>query len=333
MTHLFAGMTANEVWNQAFNKLTDSKNNDIVESRSGNTYELLHAVFSISNPRERWVAVRNPPISIAFALAEVIWILAASNESDVINFWNPPLQRYAGNGKTYHGAYGYRIRKRYGRDQLEDAYNTLDNNPQSRQAVMLIWNPEDDQPDQLGIPASPDIPCNICSMLKIRNNKLEWTQILRSNDIYRGVPYNFVQFTTLQEILAGWLRVELGLYTHFSDSLHLYESDLSKASILKNSGLQNEDNLMVDKDTSSQLFDEIFSNMKLLSKGNIQENILFNVAYLKSGYQAYDNIMFILAAYAAKKYRFIELKNDLIGKCQNNLYRHLWINWEKQNNY
>ncbi|MEK3698066.1 thymidylate synthase [Paenibacillus sp. FSL R10-2199] len=329
MTHLFSGTTANDVWCQAYNKLTGSENVGIVESRSGDTYELLHTVFSISNPRERWVTYRNPSISIAFALAEVIWILAGSNDSEIINFWNPPLQRYAGNGSIYHGAYGYRIRKRYGRDQFNDAYNTLMNNPNSRQAVMLIWNPEDDQPDFLGAPVSPDIPCNICSMLKIRNAKLEWTQILRSNDIYRGVPYNFIQFTMLQEILAGWLNVELGLYTHFSDSLHLYESDLSKLSILQNSTPPNQDNLMLDKQTSSKLLDEIFNKMRVISTGDIKENVLCRIASLNSGYQAYDNIMFIIAAYAARRYGYKELKNHLINNCQSDLYKHLWNSWEK----
>ena len=56
-------------------------------------------------------------------------------------------------------------------------------------------------------------------------------QIVRSNDLFRGVPYNFVQFTSLQEILAGWLGIELGTYNQISDSLHLYTED--KKQILK----------------------------------------------------------------------------------------------------
>lgn len=331
MTNLFSGRSANDVWCNAFSKLSNNENTNLIGSRSGGTYELLHTVFSISNPRERWVTDRNPPISLAFALAEVIWIMAGSNESDVINFWNPSLKRFAGNGKTYNGAYGYRIRKKFGTDQLNDAYNTLSNNPQSRQAVMLIWNPIDDQPNEIGTPVSPDIPCNICSMLKIRNFKLEWTQILRSNDIYRGVPYNFIQFTMLQEILAGWLKLDLGTYTHFSDSLHLYENDLSKISILQKNSPENQDNLMLDKDTSSKLLNEIYIKMMMISRGDYQEEALNTMAYLKSGYQSYDNIMLVLAAYAARKLGFEDLKNNLIYNCENELYRQMWIDWEQYN--
>ncbi|MFC5404659.1 thymidylate synthase [Cohnella soli] len=330
MNNYFSGETANDVWNQAHAELNNNSST-LVAGRTGDTYELLHAVFSISNPRERWVTHRLPPISIAFALAEVVWIMASSNDAAVINFWNPPLQRYSGTGETYHGAYGYRIRKRFGRDQFIDAYNTLSHNSQSRQAVIMIWNPEDDQPNQFGVPVSSDIPCNICSMLKIRNSSLEWTQILRSNDIFLGVPYNFVQFTMLQEIMAGWLNVGLGTYTHFSDSLHLYLRDSGRLSSSQISSPPNSDNLMADKETCSKILEWIYENMMILSSGKNDENTILEKAFLKSGKKAYDNIMLILAAYAAKRAGYDSLKGHLIENCENHLYKHLWRNWEVQN--
>ena len=63
-------------------------------------------------------------------------------------------------------------------------------------------------------------------MLKVRDGALEWTQILRSNDVFRGLPYNFVQFTMMQEIMAGWLNLRVGSYNQLSDSLHIYDSDI-----------------------------------------------------------------------------------------------------------
>src|SRR6185437_1125409 len=36
-------------------------------------------------------------------------------------------------------------------------------------------------------------------------------------------PYNFIQWTSMQEIVAGWLGAEVGTYTHISDSLHVYQ--------------------------------------------------------------------------------------------------------------
>ena len=41
---------------------------------------------------------------------------------------------------------------------------------------------------------------------KVRQGKLEWSQIMRSNDVLLGMPYNFIQFTGLQEISVFSLR-------------------------------------------------------------------------------------------------------------------------------
>lgn len=327
MIPVFSGETANDVWKQAVEKLQYA---GMTESRSGKTYELLHAVFSIANPRQRWLTYRSPPISIAFALAEVVWILNGSNEAQVINFWNPSLSRYAGDGETYHGAYGYRIVKRFGMDQLERAYYILKREPESRQAIILIWSPIDDLPDTFGKPVDSDIPCNICSLLKVRNSRLEWTQIIRSNDIYRGVPYNFVQFTTLQEILAGWLEIDVGSYTQFSDSLHLYQSDEEEISITERGNARNLDELILNKPHSDAVFGDIYYRMKTISSKVMSRDDLVTSAYLNSGYEAYDNIMLILAAYAARRIGYKDLKLRFTDSCTNDLFRQMWADWENQ---
>ena len=79
-----------------------------------------------------------------------------------------------------------------------------------------------DLPDLDGSPANEDIPCNVLAMLKVRDGALHWTQVMRSNDLFLGLPYNIVQFTMLQEVLAGWLGVRVGPYNVVIDSLHVY---------------------------------------------------------------------------------------------------------------
>jgi len=116
-----------------------------------------------------------------------------------------------------------------------------------------------DFPLATGTPANPDIPCNMLSLLKIRDGKLEWLQIIRSNDLFLGVPYNFVQFTCLQEIMAGWLGIDCGSYHQISDSLHIYERD--EINVLKSSSLndypKNMDLLASPKEKSEWAFKEI----------------------------------------------------------------------------
>ena len=66
---------------------------------------------------------------------------------------------------------------------------------------------------------------------------------MRSNDIVFGLPYNFLQFTFLQEIIAGWLNVDVGEYMHISDSLHMYVNNECSIDIEENSRQYRKDRI------------------------------------------------------------------------------------------
>ena len=80
-------------------------------------------------PRQRWIVSRRPVINPAFGIAEVVWLLAGSNDAEVLNFWFPRLPEFAGHGPTYDGAYGYRLRKQFGIDQVRRVCDALSSNP------------------------------------------------------------------------------------------------------------------------------------------------------------------------------------------------------------
>ena len=327
MVNLIEGKTANDVWKMAASMLLNQQN--ALEGRTGEVYELLHTVVSIENPKEKWVYDRVPAISIGFALAELVWIVNGQDRAEIINYWNPRLAQFAGNGETYYGAYGNRIRAHFGFDQLEKAYYALQRVPESRQVVIQIYDTVKDFPIENGRPRSSDIPCNVCSLLKIRDKKLEWSQIMRSNDILLGMPYNFVQFTSLQEILAGWLGLEVGSYVHYSDSLHLYCRDIGKIGIGKQQELQNQDSLSLCRDESEKIFKEIYDRMIALTDSNISETDLFLLAQLKSEYTAYNNVMLMIAAYVAKKLLYKDLVCEIVKQCSNGIYTSMWNRWSK----
>lgn len=327
MAEHFEGETANEVWRLATEALLKKQGRGNVASRNGETTEILHAIFSISNPRERWICCRVPAISPAFALAEVVAIMNGCNDSFVLNNWNSSLPSFQGRYDKYPGAYGQRLRSNFGFDQLERAHDTLKSDPNSRQTVMLIWDPNTDLPKINGKPNNDDIPCNICSLLKVRDNKLYWTQIIRSNDIALGVPYNFVQFTCLQEIMAGWLGVEIGEYLQISDSLHLYND--YNIGIEDRDIILNSDILAVDKDTSHKCFEAIYKNMLLLCSANLSAEEILRYSKIEFMPQPYNNIMAILATYIAFKRKYYDISEQIISKCTNKLYIHLWNDWIK----
>ena len=329
MSKLIIGKTANDVWIESVNCLKEIKT--ILPCRTGQMYELPHVFMTIENPKEKWIYDRIPPISVAFALAEVVWIVNGKSESKIINYWNSQLSRFSGNSEFYHGAYGNRIRLHFGFDQLERAYNALKNNPNTRQVVIQISDSAIDFPTDKGEPQDNDIPCNICSILKIRDNKLEWSQIMRSNDVLLGTPYNFVQYTSLQEILAGWLDIGVGSYNHYSDSLHLYERDIKKIGINANNKIiYNKDSLSIPKKESDKLFKEIYQRMSYIVNNHLTEEELINISKLNSKYEAFNNIMTVITAYSAKKNFGNNLSDKIMENCTNNMYTYLWNQWSKR---
>ena len=326
MFTVISGKNANEVWSKALDIVTVSSD---AESRAGNTKELLHAAISIEDPINKWVTCRNPPISIAFALAELIWILSESDDASVINYWNPSLHKYAGDYANYPGAYGKRIGYTYNMDQLEKIYETLYNHPESRQAVLLIWNPSTDLPQNKGVPNNDDIPCNICSMIKVRNECLEWTQIMRSNDLSIGFPYDVVTFTSLQEILASWLDVKVGSYNHISDSLHIYESELTTINYTDVEFI-NIESLAISKDDYKKVIGDIYNFMCEIShKEDLTIGELIRISDFDTGYRSYNNILKVLCAYAANKRKSIDAAERMIKSCTNSAYVSMWNNWKK----
>jgi len=333
MKYCFSGKTSDDVWLMAMSELFTGTP-EVQDSRSGKVLELSHVSFTIEDPRQRWVHSRRPALNPAFAIAEVFAILGGLDDASFLNFWNPALPKYAGLGDVYYGAYGHRLRINFGFDQINRAYAVLNNNPTSRQVLLQIWDPNKDFPDENGNPRDADIPCNVCSLLKVRNGKLDWLQTMRSNDVYRGVPYNFVQFTTLQEIISGWLNLDVGRYSHISDSLHLYESDMSEL-VRPDIGcgatdFLNCDDLRLEKRTWENVFAESLENMKCLMRNDLSRGDFVKVIRQSNTPIAYRNLVMIAAADSARRRNWEDEMYEAENCCQNNLLLQLWSNWKSR---
>lgn len=319
------GQTADEIWKDAFASIIQSR---VQDSRRGQTQEKLHVMLHLHNPRERWVVSRFPMINPAFAFAEVIWILNGRQDSKFLNHWNQQLPEYAGQGQTYHGAYGHRLRYNFGFDQLERAYEVLRNEPDSRQVVLQIWDSNLDFPQIDGTPTAKDIPCNIQSMPSVRQGKLEWMQIMRSNDLMRGLPYNFIQFTVLQEVFAGWLGLEVGNYNHLSNSLHIYLSDsFSVETHIKPP--PNTDDLRLDKKQSEDVFRELSGVLDWIISDVTEKQLMRE---LNSGRfpRPYKNILCLLIAEECRKRRWFESQASALASNTNPLYAFVWERWSSR---
>jgi hypothetical protein len=170
------------------------------------------------NPTERVLFDTDRDANPFFHLMEALWILAGRKDVEWIGKFNAGLSRYSDNGWDYHAAYGDRLRNHFGFDQLVQVVNLLKKDPDTRRAVAQIWSANDDlNADTL------DVPCNDLLFFKIRDGELNLTVANRSNDVIWGAyGANVVQFSIIQEYVAAWVGVEVGVYRQVSDSFHVY---------------------------------------------------------------------------------------------------------------
>jgi len=328
--HVIAGETADEVWQAAAALLLDPERAAPQASRAGDTYEALHVVIELRRPTQRWISSRSPAMNPAFALVEAFWIASGRRDAGLPLYWNPALSRYCGAGESYHGAYGHRIRRHLGIDQLDRVYSSLKYNPDSRQCVLQIWDSTVDLPFPDGSPVNQDIPCNLLSIPKVRNGKLEWMQVIRSNDVFLGLPHNIVQFTVLQEMLSGWLGLGVGSYHQLSDSLHIYSKDVDAVS--RSTGGQcgptSSDSFAVDRRTWDAVMPVMLSRLELMTKPDLALSELRATMLQGDLPDAYNNGLLICAADSARRRGWEDVASEAISRCTNPVLVYMWSRWE-----
>ena len=94
----------------------------------------------------------------------------------------------------------------------------LRRNQYSRRAVISIRNNDIDS-------KTTDPACMQSIQYFVRNGKLDCMILFRSNDLPEAFFFNAFGLIKLQEKIAGELGVEIGTYTHRSNSMHCYEKD------------------------------------------------------------------------------------------------------------
>jgi hypothetical protein len=189
------------------------------ESRGLQTIRVHGPVTTIyERPEERVLFDSVRDANPFFHLIESLWVLGGSNRVELPSMFLNGIKRFSDDGVTFHGAYGHRLRKAFGFDQILRAIELLVSKPDTRQCVMSIWHPELDMRAN-----TKDMPCNDMVMLDIVNGRLNATVCNRSNDaIWGAYGANAVQFSMLQEFIAIYAKLERGFYVQQSNNFHVY---------------------------------------------------------------------------------------------------------------
>ncbi len=169
------------------------------------------------------LTLRKLPLQIF--VAEQIWFLMGENDPAWLRpftkIWEDFIEE---DGKVT--SYGYRWRKHFGRDQISELIRHLKEKPTSRHGVVIAWDPDDD-----GLTAKPkkNVPCLFAFSVNIMGGRLCMHNIIRSNDVFLGLPHDVAGFALLQMILAQALGVKPGIYSHSISNAHFYSDQYEVA--------------------------------------------------------------------------------------------------------
>ncbi len=221
------------------------------KSRNGTVLRVDEPVMiTYSHPTERVLFNSARDANPFFHLYHALWMLAGRCDLAPVERYVAKMREFSDNGRTLNGAYGYRWRHGDRHDMNNMVQNDVDQlnilvehlkaTPNSRRAVLQMWNVEDDLLKVDGKDASKDVCCNTEVMFSLREvprgfgtmffrdpgplRVLDMTVINRSNDLVLGMlGEDYVSFTLLQEYMAARLKCGVGKYHHVTNNLHVYD--------------------------------------------------------------------------------------------------------------
>lgn len=161
------------------------------------------------------------------AVTELLWILsgytdlAYLNEHGV-NYWNADYKRSGRTDGTLGPVYGKQWRDFNGVDQLRKLLLEIQANPNSRRLMVSAWNPA--ELDDMVLP-----PCHYGFQVYINNGKIDLMWQQRSADVFLGLPYDFVMYGLLLELIAKGNNLEPGRLIASLGDCHLYNNHLEQA--------------------------------------------------------------------------------------------------------
>ncbi len=188
--------------------------------------ELFDSSFMFTDTLQCLALCRN--LSIAYLEKEFDFYINGSDKLEDAVALSPFWKNCSDDGKTVNSNYGKLIfhdKNTKGHTQFEHAFSCLVNNPQSKKAVMTLYNN-----DHAYI--SNDNPCTMFLQVRIVNDRLNMSVYMRSSDVYYGLPYDVPWFVFVQHYLVYALKESFpgqfknlltGSYTHHACTFHKYE--------------------------------------------------------------------------------------------------------------
>lgn len=138
--------------------------------------------------------------------------------------WNEFLER-SGSPKIVGegpGQFAYTYSMRMGGKHMELIIDELKKNPHSRQLYLPVWGSTDEQRR-----GRRRVPCSLGYWFVQRNGAVNLTYMMRSCDFATHFPNDVALACIMQAWIAKETNYEIGTFTHFIGSFHVYAKDVA----------------------------------------------------------------------------------------------------------
>lgn len=183
-------------------------------SDSNGTKSILNTGFYIDNPLDNDITCAYRKWSKDYADYEWSWYLSGNPNAEVISqrasIWKSMMDE---NGNV-NSNYGYQWRRN---KQLDNIIELLRTEPNTRRASISLYDGKEFDLYK------KDTVCTYSINFTIKDNKLNMSVLMRSNDLVFGFCNDQYCFSKLQELVSKILNKEIGYYYHFAQDLHVYE--------------------------------------------------------------------------------------------------------------
>lgn len=208
---------------EAFEALYTEINYSGERSENG-TRRILNVGFYIQNPLDNRIKSPFRKWNIGYAIREFEWYLSRNRSVSELKKFAPIWDKMHGGDNIVNSNYGYLWNEN---NQLHKTIQKLFEDPNTRQAWITLFDGKNK--DQYEY----DTPCTLNIGFSIEKEKLNMTILMRSNDLWYGFCNDQFCFSSLQEVVAGMLDLEVGWYYHYAADMHLYADQFNKDGQLK----------------------------------------------------------------------------------------------------
>jgi thymidylate synthase len=184
-------------------------------------------------PYTRFIAFEARKLNVDYIKKEFLWYLAGNKFDTTITnhakMWKGLVNK-DGSINSNYGSYIWGEIK-----QFDNVVKILTDDKDSRRASIVILNQSHLLSD------THDVPCTYSINFRIRENKLNMTVRMRSQDAIYGMGNDVPCFSFIHEMMYHMLHevyhdLGYGLYYHSCDSFHIYEKHFKMLKSIVNQG-------------------------------------------------------------------------------------------------